>query len=63
MTKNKRKAKISHLELAKLGPQRNGKRLNTTKQEKLVLKKRQKKGSTPLARRQNQVEAQNQLEC
>jgi hypothetical protein len=60
MTKVRQKPKIYHLEQAKLGLQRNGQRLNIAKQEKLVLKNRKKKGSTPLPRRKNQVIAQNQ---
>jgi hypothetical protein len=62
-TKSQIKAKIGHSKQAKLGPQRNGQRLNTTKQKRLVLKKRQKHGSTPLASRQSQIRAQNQQEC
>jgi hypothetical protein len=45
------KSKIGHLEQAKLGPQRNGQRLNTPKQKMLVIKKRQKQSSTPLPSR------------
>jgi hypothetical protein len=63
MTKSPIKAKTDHLKQAKLGPQRNGQQLNMTKQKRLVLKKRQKQGSTPLASRQNQIRAQNQQEC
>jgi hypothetical protein len=54
------KAKTCHSKQAKLGPQRYGQRLNTTKQKRLVHKKRQKQDSTPLANRQSQISAQNQ---
>jgi hypothetical protein len=35
--KARQKPKTGHYELAKLGPQRNGQWLNTTRKEKLVL--------------------------
>jgi hypothetical protein len=57
------KSQISHLEQAKLGLQRNEQRLNTTKQKRLVLKKRQKQGLTPLTCKQSQIRAQNQQKC